>query len=112
MAPYAFPKEDRVRRRAEYQRIFREGARFQTPHFRISILPNHLPHRRLGITVAKKIGPAVQRNRLKRRIREFFRLNRAVLPEGSDVVITAKEGAPGLTFWELSEELKGFFKGP
>ena len=51
------------------------------------------------------------RNRLKRRIREFFRLNRGVLPEHSDLVITAKEGAPALTFWELSEELKGLFKG-
>ncbi len=89
----------------------RDGAKFETRHFRLSVLPNDLSRRRLGITVGKKVGPAVQRNRLKRRIREFFRLNRGVLPKGSDLVITARQGAPVLTFRELSEELKGLFKG-
>jgi ribonuclease P protein component len=68
-----------------------------------------LLHRRLGITVGKRIGSAVQRNRLKRLIREFFRQNRKVLPGSSDLVITAKEGAAGLNFWQVSEELKGLF---
>jgi ribonuclease P protein component len=111
MSLYTFRKEERIRRRADFQRISREGTKFQTPHFRVSILQNRLPHRRLGITVGRKVGRAVQRNRLKRRIREFFRLNRGVLPERADLVITAREGAAGLNDWQLSEELKGLFKG-
>jgi ribonuclease P protein component len=63
----------------------------------------------LGITVGKVVGSAVERNRLKRLIREFFRQNRELLPDSSDLVITVKEGAASLNFWQLFEELKGLF---
>ncbi|MBI5968084.1 MAG: ribonuclease P protein component, partial [Deltaproteobacteria bacterium] len=48
--------------------------------------------------------------RVKRLIREFFRLNKGVLPASCDFVITAKEGAAGLNFWQVSEELKRILK--
>ncbi len=109
MAQYAFRKEERIRRRADFQRISKEGAKYRSTHFRVSICSNGLPHRRLGITIGKNIGSAVRRNRLKRLIREFFRQNKGRLPGSSDLVITAKEGAAGLNFWQVSEELKGLF---
>ncbi len=109
MARYTFRKEERICRRADFQRISKEGAKYRTPHFRVSISPNSLLYRRLGITIGKRVGSAVQRNRLKRLIREFFRQNREVLPGSSDLVITAKEGAASLNFWQVSEELKGLF---
>jgi len=111
MALYTFRKEERIRKRAEFQRALKGGVRFQALHFRISISPNGLSHCRLGITTGKKIGSAVQRNRLKRRIREFFRLNKDRFPVSSDLLITAKEGAASLNFWQVSEELKGLFRG-
>jgi ribonuclease P protein component len=111
MALYVFRKEERIRKRTDFQRALREGAKYQTPYFRISISPNGLSHCRLGITAGRKIGSAVQRNRLKRRIREFFRLNKDRFPVSSDLLITAKEGAAGLNFWQVSEELKGLFRG-
>jgi len=111
MARLTFRKEERIRKRADFQRIFRAGAKIQTPHFRVSICPNGLSHSRLGITVGRKIGSAVQRNRIKRRVREFFRLNKGSLPGSSDLVVTAREGAVSLNFWQVSEELKGLFRG-
>ena len=111
MALYAFRKEERIRKRAEFQRSSRNGARSQTPHFRVTLCPSTLPHSRLGVTVGKKIGSAVQRNRVKRRVREFFRLNKGSLPASCDLVITAREGAAGLNFSQLSEELKGLLRG-
>jgi ribonuclease P protein component len=107
MGSHTFGKEERIRRRADFLRIFKEGTRYQTDHFRVSRCSNPLPFRRLGISVEKRIGSAVKRNRLKRLIREFFRLNKEALPASSDFVITAKEGAAGLNFWQVSEELKG-----
>jgi ribonuclease P protein component len=110
MALFTFSKEERIRRRADYQRTLKEGSKFDSPYFRVCICDNRLPHRRLGVTVGKRIGSAVQRNRVKRLIREFFRLNKEALPGSSDVIVMAKAGAASLNFRQVSEELKGLFK--
>jgi len=107
---YAFPKEEKIRLRADFLRIIREGTRFHTPHFWVAFCPNGLTYRRLGITVGKRVGSAVIRNRLKRRIREFFRQNKGCFPEATDWVVTAKEGAGRLDFWKVADELQGILK--
>jgi ribonuclease P protein component len=111
MAQQTFSRAERIRKRADFQRILKEGVRCQGPHFRVSIRANALTHSRLGVTVGKRVGPAVERNRVKRRIREFFRLNKESLPGPSDLVVTAREGSAGLSFWQISEELKGLLRG-
>jgi ribonuclease P protein component len=111
MGLYTFGIEEKIRRRADFLRISRDGVKYQTDHFRLSICPNSLPQRRLGITVGKHVGSAVKRNRVKRLIREFFRLNKAKFPASTDIVVVAKEGAAGLNFWQVSDELKGIFRG-
>jgi len=111
MGLYAFPKEERIRLRADFLRIIREGTRLHTPHFWVAFCPNGLFSRRLGITVGKRVGPAVIRNRLKRRIREFFRQNKESFPEATDWVVTAKEGAGRLDFRRVADELQGVLRG-
>jgi ribonuclease P protein component len=111
MAQHTFRREERIRKRADFQRILKEGARYQAPHFRVSICPNALTYSRLGVTVGRRVGSAVERNRVKRRVREFFRLNKESLPGSSDLVVTAREGSAGLSFWQVTEELKGLFRG-
>jgi len=68
-------------------------------------LPNTFQWSRLGLTVSKKIGNAVQRNLVKRRLREYFRLHKAHLPRSRDIVFTAKPGAPKLSYTALTREL-------
>ena len=59
----------------------------------------------LGVTVSKKVGTAVERNRVKRRIREWFRCNRGVLPRNAAVVVIARRGAADLGTVETEREL-------
>lgn len=59
----------------------------------------------LGLTVSKKVGAAVERNRVKRRIREWFRHNRAALPERAALVVIARRGAAEIGMVETEREL-------
>ena len=108
--PCTLRKEEKVRSRTDYLRISKEGERYQTEHFQVSICPNRLSFPRLGIAVGKRVGKAVERNRLKRIIREVFRLNKAALLPSSDFVITGKKGAAGLNFSQVAKELKGIIE--
>jgi ribonuclease P protein component len=63
----------------------------------------------LGVTLSKKTGNAVKRNRVKRLIREFFRLNTSYFPQGYDIVIVAKKDASDFNYQSIKEELGEFF---
>ena len=66
---------------------------------------NGLGITRLGLTVSRKTGNAVKRNRVKRLIREFFRLNDTCFPQGYDIVIAAKKDASYLDLRKITDEL-------
>jgi ribonuclease P protein component len=68
-----FPKERRIRRRGEFRTVFDRGTRIHGRFFTFLMLPSGLPGARLGIVASRKLGGAVERNRAKRLIREFFR---------------------------------------
>jgi ribonuclease P protein component len=71
----------------------------------ILLKANGLGCSRLGLVVGKKTGGAVERNRVKRRLREFFRLHKGVMAKGYDIVIVARKGAAALSFREVNHEL-------
>lgn len=85
------------------------GKRHHTRHFVVIIKQNGLGITRLGVTVSKKAGNAVKRNRVKRLIREFFRLNYSKIPHGYDIVVTAKKDASYLDLWKTKDELAEIF---
>jgi ribonuclease P protein component len=68
-----------------------------------------LPQSRLGITVPARLGKAVLRNRLKRRLREAFRLNRSALPGGWDILVNPREAVATVPFPALVRELLRLF---
>lgn len=77
---FSFPKEARLRKRAEFLRVYEHGKRIEGRFMTVFILPNERPLQRVGITATKKaIGKANDRNRAKRLLRETFRLSKAEL---------------------------------
>lgn len=83
----------RIARRREFRRVFDQGRRASDDLLRIWVTPNDAARTRLGISVGKRHGNAVQRNRFRRMIREAFRLSRDDLPAGIDVVCIPRENA-------------------
>jgi ribonuclease P protein component len=97
-----------LHRRSEYLRAQRVGLRRQTPHFVIYAAHAQDNSRvRLGVTVSRKTGGAVVRNRIKRRVRECFRRHlRPTLTVGTDMVVIARAGAGALDSAQLCGELR------
>ena len=91
MRPYSFPKQERLLNRKDFVNLNRLGKKYHTKHFIVIAKKNRSGINRLGITVSKKIGNAVKRNRIKRLIREFFRLNKNRVPVSCDIVIIGKK---------------------
>ncbi|MCF8034198.1 MAG: ribonuclease P protein component [Desulfarculaceae bacterium] len=67
--------------------------------------PNGLDLSRMGITATRRVAGAVGRNRFKRLVREAFRLRRSQVPPGWDLVVIARNGAPAMSWPQLSQEL-------
>jgi len=80
--------------------------RGETPHFRLLAKENQRPTKRIAIGVRKKTGGAVVRNRMKRLIREFFRLHKELFADRCDSLIKVKIMPPKIQWKETSEELQ------
>ena len=101
----SFPKRERLLNRKDFVNLNRLGNRYHTKHFLVIVKENKTGINRLGITVTKKIGNAVKRNRVKRLAREFFRLNKHHFSKGCDIVIIGKKNSFLLNYTDIKEEL-------
>jgi ribonuclease P protein component len=109
MKEQSYRKLERITKRSRFGAIYQQGVWSSSKHFTTIICSNTQGVKRLGITVTKKVGNAVKRNRIKRLIREFFRLNKALFPAGNDFIIMAKRNMPPLTYQEACRELTELF---
>ena len=91
---YGFSREERLRTKAEFDRVFREGRRRRGGCLTVCYAPNGLGHSRLGIALRRGWSSAVARNRAKRLVREAFRTHKHEWPRGLDLVVVP------LTNWE------------
>ncbi|MBF0449404.1 MAG: ribonuclease P protein component [Candidatus Magnetomorum sp.] len=92
MKLFAFPKNFRLRKRIEFEQLKTTGLRVHNSLFIVTYAQRfNTDASRLGITVTRKIGNAVARNRIKRLIREFFRKNKHRLTRSCDLNIIAKQ---------------------
>ncbi|VBB46234.1 ribonuclease P protein component [Desulfatiglans anilini] len=109
MGDFSLPKNERLLARPDFIHVDQLGKRRQSRHFVVKCLRNGLGCTRLGVTASRRTGNAVQRNRAKRLMREFFRLHKVEFPRGYDVLIIAKKEAGSLSLFEVVEELEEIF---
>jgi ribonuclease P protein component len=105
-----FRRQVRIRRRPEFTAIQNTGHRVSTRSLTVLAKPGEARHDRLGIVASRKVGNAVVRNRVKRRLRELFRQQQPVtLPPGGsglDVVVIARREAASVPFAVLRADFE------
>ncbi len=100
---------ERLRKPREFQYVYKHGKKWIGKYLLLIYVKNNNPFSRIGIVTSKKVGRAVVRNKIKRRLREIVRLNISKIPSGYDIVVVSKSRAKEVNFWDLREDLlEGF----
>ena len=102
-----------VKKNYEFRRMYAKGKSGVSSCLVVYYRKNRLGHNRLGVTVSTKLGHAVVRNRVRRRIREIFRLSQGKMKQGYDCIVVARTRAAHADYWELKRCFSsGFTAGP
>jgi ribonuclease P protein component len=111
MGKFSFKKQERLRKKQEYEKVFKEGIIVKDAFFNIYILKDDKTTK-IGLSVTRKIKKATQRNRIKRLLREVYRLNKDKLACNAKIVIVAKEKCILLIedFKAIQEKILKLFK--
>lgn len=109
MKEFSYRKSERVTNKSRFRAIYDQGVWSSSKHFTTIMCVNAKGVKRLGITVTKKAGNSVKRNRIKRLLREYFRLNKELFPDKLDVIIMAKRNMPPLGYHDACKELTELF---
>ena len=88
----------------EFERVYRQGTAFRGRLFSVHAFPNEHGTPRLGLSISRKVGNAVTRNAVRRRLREVFYSCISELSGNLDLVVSARPAAAEATFEELQEE--------
>jgi ribonuclease P protein component len=102
---FRFTKKERITSSREFKWVIRNGKRLSTKNYIIFMKENEKGFHRLGIIIKKEVGRAALRNRVKRCLREFFRLNKHRIGGSFDIIILVKKGIFPKKYWEVEEEL-------
>jgi ribonuclease P protein component len=104
MKRFSFPKSKRLLSNEQFKAALAEGRRLRNELLTVYIAQNNCGYARLGVSVGKNAGNAVIRNRLKRLLREAFRLNQHGIPAGLDYLVLfsgRKESVKSISFEQL-----------
>ena len=104
-----FPRAARLLKHADFERVYKQGRRHFSSHMTVFYLRQAEGSARVGFTVGRVLGGAVERNRIKRRLREAVRLRRSTLKAPVDVVINPKKSVLAVEFPVVVEEVSRAF---
>lgn len=110
---YRFKKSQRILRSEEFSPVLQRGLRKESKHFIIFFLTNRRTENRIGTIITRKVGGAIERNAIKRRLREYFRVSHSDilkdLPK-HDIVFIAKRNSRILKPQRIAEEMKELYE--
>ena len=92
-----------MKKNHEFRRLYDKGKSVATPSLVVYFRKTNRDYNQIGITVSTKIGNAVFRNLIRRRIREIYRLNETRLQKGLDIVVVARVRSPHVSYAELEK---------
>lgn len=101
---FSFTPSMRLHNSSDFKKLFEMGQKYHSKHLIVFAVKNDGPTR-LGLTVSRKVGGAVVRNKLKRRLREIFRLSLSSFLINTDIMIVAKKNASTLDYKQLNQEV-------
>jgi ribonuclease P protein component len=102
--PCRFGADRRLHARREFTRAYEQGRKLHGRYLTVFVFRTDRPVARLGVTVTRKFGDAVTRNRAKRQLREIFRTS--ALPPGLDIVIVPKREYADASYADLAADLR------
>jgi ribonuclease P protein component len=97
-------KRTRLTDSPDFERVYRQGTAYRGKLFSVHAFPNEFGTPRLGLSVSRRVGNAVMRNTVRRRLREVFYSVLPEIPSNLDLVVSARPAAAEATFQELGEE--------
>jgi len=105
------PKRNRLKKKKDFEKVFREGKGFKEDFLYLKIKKNNLESSRFGFVVSKKFSKkALVRNKIKRRLRELIRISLPNIKKGIDGIIIIMPGLEISDFWEFEEIINKLFK--
>ena len=104
-----YPKSERLTKRAEYLDVYEKGERLANSAF-ICFIVRTGSERKFGLAVSRKVGGAVQRNRVKRFIRETYRTSRKAMKDENNIVIIARPKAASMNYHECCQAIGQLFR--
>ena len=88
-----------------FRRLYSKGKSAVSPSLAVYVRPNHHRRSRLGLTVGTKVGKAVRRNKVRRRIREAYRIHEDRMVPGFDMVVVARSRSAYAPYAEIERDL-------
>ena len=99
-----------IKKNYEFLRVYKKGSFFVGKYFILHTNPNILGEKRIGVSISKKVGNSVQRNRIRRRVKEIFREYFNHVSDNTDYVFVGRVGSSEASFGDIKREMKFLLK--
>ncbi|MCK9443759.1 MAG: ribonuclease P protein component [Tissierellaceae bacterium] len=103
-------KVNRLRSNMEFKKVYSGGKNYWNKYLIIYVRKNNLNYTRIGYSISKKVGNSVVRNKIRRRMKEIYRLKLNNIKEGYDIIIIPKRNAVNISYLELESAMLHIFK--